>query len=152
MTKPNRNKKLKKKKAAIKVDELCTLSNPEVVDNWGAMLNQTNIGNNNNKFYVIQVIKSGNNYYCFTRWGRVEERGQNACAGFGSSLAGAQSEFKKKFKAKTKNDWDVVSKDFSKFKSFPNLYTLLEMSYEDDDVEQIQEALANLKEKKNEGC
>lgn len=38
----------------------------------------------------------------------LEERGQNACKACGS-LAAAQSEFKKKFREKTKNDWDVVS-------------------------------------------
>jgi poly [ADP-ribose] polymerase len=39
-------------------------------------------------------------------------------------------------------------KDRSKFQTVPGLYTLLEMSYEDDDIEQIQEALGTLKEKK----
>lgn len=35
------------------------------------MLNQTNVGQNNNKFYVIQVIEDGNMYYTWNRWGRV---------------------------------------------------------------------------------
>lgn len=35
------------------------------------MLNQTNIGNNNNKFYVIQIIKDQNTFYSWNRWGRV---------------------------------------------------------------------------------
>ena len=35
------------------------------------MLNQTNIGNNNNKYYVIQVVQVGGTYYAWTRWGRV---------------------------------------------------------------------------------
>lgn len=35
------------------------------------MLNQTNIGQNNNKFYVIQVIKEGKTFYSWNRWGRV---------------------------------------------------------------------------------
>ena len=40
------------------------------------MLNQTNIGQNNNKFYVIQVLENGNNlFYNFTRWGRVVSEG-----------------------------------------------------------------------------
>jgi poly [ADP-ribose] polymerase len=136
----------KKKGAAIKVDETCSLKGATVVGDWGAMLNQTNIGNNNNKFYVIQVLQVGSTYYCFNRWGRVSERGQNACKQC-PSLEAAQKEFKKKFSEKTKNDWDVVMKDRSKFQTKPGLYTLLEMSYEDDDIEQIQEALGNLKEK-----
>ena len=30
----------------------------QVVDDWDCMLNQTNIGHNNNKFYVIQLLKN----------------------------------------------------------------------------------------------
>jgi len=43
----------------------------KVLDDYDAMLNQTNIGANNNKFYVIQVLKQGSNFYTYTRWGRV---------------------------------------------------------------------------------
>lgn len=43
----------------------------QVHEDYDCMLNQTNIGNNNNKFYVIQVLLSGGQYYCWTRWGRV---------------------------------------------------------------------------------
>jgi poly [ADP-ribose] polymerase len=89
----------KKKAAAIKVDETCSLNGATVYGDWGAMLNQTNIGNNNNKFYVIQVLQVGNTYYCFNRWGRVSERGQNACKP-AASLAAAQADFKKKFREK----------------------------------------------------
>lgn len=41
------------------------------MDDYDAMLNQTNIGANNNKFYVIQALSSGSRYYTYTRWGRV---------------------------------------------------------------------------------
>lgn len=43
----------------------------QVFEDYDCMLNQTNIGNNNNKFYVIQVIKEGKMYYLWNRWGRV---------------------------------------------------------------------------------
>ena len=44
----------------------------EVVDDWDCMLNQTNIGQNNNKYYVIQMLKSRNGTYnVWNRWGRV---------------------------------------------------------------------------------
>ena len=44
----------------------------EVVDDWDCMLNQTNIGQNNNKYYVIQLLKSRGGYYnVWNRWGRV---------------------------------------------------------------------------------
>ncbi len=40
------------------------------------MLNQTNIEHNNNKYYVIQLLKSGKDFYVWNRWGRVGEPGQ----------------------------------------------------------------------------
>lgn len=30
----------------------------DVFEDWDCMLNQTNIGHNNNKFYVIQLLRS----------------------------------------------------------------------------------------------
>lgn len=40
---------------------------------WDAMLNQVDIANNNNKFYVCQLLvnNTSNRYVVFTRWGRV---------------------------------------------------------------------------------
>jgi len=37
------------------------------------MLNQTNIQNNNNKFYLIQLLENrlGGDYCVWLRWGRV---------------------------------------------------------------------------------
>ena len=43
----------------------------QVVDDYDCMLNQTNIGYNNNKYYVIQVIVAAGRYYSWNRWGRV---------------------------------------------------------------------------------
>lgn len=40
-------------------------------EDYDCMLNQTNIGQNNNKFYVIQVIKVNKQFYSWNRWGRV---------------------------------------------------------------------------------
>jgi len=50
----------KSKQIAISVDEYCPLSSYQVyIDNdgtiWDASLNQTNAGDNNNKFYKVQV-------------------------------------------------------------------------------------------------
>ena len=43
-----------------------------VVDDWDCMLNQTNIGQNNNKFYIIQMLLGAfQAYYVWNRWGRV---------------------------------------------------------------------------------
>ena len=50
------------------------------------MLNQTNIedNKNNNKFYVIQVLKADDSYYCWSRWGRVVRSAQT-----GSHMSGS---------------------------------------------------------------
>src|SRR5262245_61141462 len=69
------------------------------------MLNQTNIGHNNNKYYVIQLMESGGKFYTWTRWGRVGEPGQNAMLGDGT-LNGPQQAFKSKFRDKTLNNWN----------------------------------------------
>jgi poly [ADP-ribose] polymerase len=107
------------------------------------MLNQTNIGQNNNKYYVIQLLKdTGGSYYVWNRWGRVGEKGQNALKPFGGNINGAINEFKKKFKEKTKNNWE----NRNAFKPVPGKYTLLDMDYEDDDQAQ-EEVLTKLADK-----
>ncbi|KAL1675485.1 PARP-1-like protein [Schizophyllum commune] len=75
---------------------------------WDAMLNQTDIGANKNKFYVIQLLHPiGNESSCwlYTRWGRVGERGQSQLKGPWPP-ATAVSEFKKQFKAKAAVPWE----------------------------------------------
>ena len=121
------------------------------------MLNQTNIGHNNNKFYVIQVILSDSQYYCWTRWGRVVRfemiclqvansiilsltiinhffplycQGESGQSNL-SKLPNAESSvkmFEKKFKEKTKNNWS----DRDNFQSHPGKYTLIEVDGDED--------------------
>ncbi|TVK90534.1 Metabotropic glutamate receptor 2 [Bagarius yarrelli] len=114
-------------KANRKPDSFCHLSDAEVHEDYDCMLNQTNIGNNNNKFYVIQVLLSGGKYYCWTRWGRVGEPGQNNLAG-PSSVDAAIKNFEKKFKDKTKNNWS----DRENFVSHEGKYTLIEVEGDQD--------------------
>jgi len=131
-------KKAKKKKR--KVDDACHLSGATVYDNWDCMLNQTNISNNNNKYYRIQVLEVRGGFYCWTHWGRVGEPGQNALVPCGSNYEAAIKKFKQKFKDKTKNHWD----NRDDFTPVPGKYTLLEMDHEDDDEDDINEALESL--------
>ena len=66
--KKNRMNRLKK----IKVDEESGLAySGEVAQDFSCMLNQTNIGANNNKFYLLQIIDIHTEFYLWTRWGRV---------------------------------------------------------------------------------
>uniref|UniRef100_A0A2N9EGW1 Poly [ADP-ribose] polymerase n=1 Tax=Fagus sylvatica TaxID=28930 RepID=A0A2N9EGW1_FAGSY len=72
-------------------------------DIYDAMLNQTNVGENNNKFYVIQALESdsGGTFMVYNR------------------------KFEQKFFAKTKNQW-CTRKEFI---CHPKSYTWLEMDY-----------------------
>ncbi|XP_011890456.1 PREDICTED: poly [ADP-ribose] polymerase 3 isoform X4 [Cercocebus atys] len=65
-------------KHIIRVDPTCPLSsNPEtqVHEDYDCTLNQTNIGNNNNKFYIMQLLQDGQHFTCWNRWGRVVDGG-----------------------------------------------------------------------------
>ena len=125
------------KKAPVKipVDELCPLRDTHGVyqDNDGIVydvtLNQTNAGNNNNKFYRIQLLvdSNGQKYRTWTRWGRVGEGGQNAMLGSGS-LNEALAQFEKKFKDKTGNKWESRREPAKKGK-----YTYIERNYDESD-------------------
>jgi len=105
---------------------------------WDCMLNQVNIGQNNNKFYKIQLIQSDNNpnsFWFWTRWGRVGEVGQSALQPVNSAARGF-SAFEKKFKDKTGNSWD----NRANFQRKTGKYTLIEIDYgaadeEDDNLE-----------------
>ncbi|KAI3690380.1 hypothetical protein L2E82_48404 [Cichorium intybus] len=47
---------------------------PQGNDIYDATLNQTNVGENNNKFYIIQALESddGSRFMVYNRWGRVK--------------------------------------------------------------------------------
>ena len=51
---PVKAKKTRKPKVDTHVPGYISYS---VVDDWDCMLNQTNIGQNNNKYYVIQLLQ-----------------------------------------------------------------------------------------------
>nr|CAB3473102.1 unnamed protein product [Digitaria exilis] len=95
-------------------------------DIYDATLNQTNVGDNNNKFYIIQVLESdaGGSFLLYNRWGRVGTRGQDKLYAF-STREQAVYEFEGKFQDKTYNLWS----DRKNFKCYAKKYTWLEMDY-----------------------
>ncbi|CBI36874.3 unnamed protein product, partial [Vitis vinifera] len=121
-------------------------------DIYDAMLNQTNVGDNNNKFYVIQVLESddGDKFMAYARWGRVGVKGQDKLQGPFTSRESAIHEFEQKFYAKTKNYWSN-RKDFI---GHPKCYTWLEMDYNDkeqkSDVQEKPNSTIQLRETKLE--
>ncbi|KAI0089798.1 poly polymerase catalytic domain-containing protein [Irpex rosettiformis] len=112
---------------------------------WDAMLNQTDVGKNANKFYVIQVLHPiGSPSLCtlFTRWGRVGENGQQQQRGpYPPALA--VSEFKKQFKNKAATDWDKRHNMVAK----KGKYTWIERSFEDEEEEDSKGESSKGKEK-----
>uniref|UniRef100_A0A0A9DWY2 Poly [ADP-ribose] polymerase n=1 Tax=Arundo donax TaxID=35708 RepID=A0A0A9DWY2_ARUDO len=100
---------------------------------YDATLNQTNVGNNNNKFYIIQVLESdaGGSFLVYNRWGRVGARGQDKLHGPFPTHDQAIYEFEGKFQDKTSNLWS----DRKKFKCYAKKYTWLEMDYCETDKE-----------------
>ncbi|CAI9105413.1 OLC1v1004328C3 [Oldenlandia corymbosa var. corymbosa] len=109
-------------------------------DIYDATLNQTNVGDNNNKFYIIQVLESdaGGRFMVFNRWGRVGSKGQNKLSGPYTSKEEAIDEFVSKFHGKTKNYWHHRHE----FVAHPKSYTWLEMDYNETGQESVQETSA----------
>ena len=115
------------------IDKFCDLPDAIVFKDgtgvYSCTLNQTNIGNNSNKFYIIQLLQNKtltDNCCVYSRYGRVGERGSP------QSLNGLKDqsikEFKKRFRTKTGNTWGVP------FVYKPGKYMLMEM--EDPEVEE----------------
>jgi len=94
---------------------------------WDCMLNQTNIQNNNNKYYLVQLLEEDNakKYAVWMRWGRVGYKGQNSWTVTGGDLQRAKNVFEKKFKDKTYNDWA----DKDSFEKVNGKYDLVKMDY-----------------------
>ena len=82
---------------------------------YSATLNQTNVSNNNNKYYIIQVLQSDanpNTNYLFTRWGRVGSSGQSSNLG-PYPITLAISEYQKKYREKhDKGDYREIELNY----------------------------------------
>ena len=121
-------------KIIVPVDSQCPVISVSTVfcdsdGPWDAMLNQTNVGSNNNKYYLLQLLKhtNQNSYYTWFRWGRIgySNGHQNKLTPF-RDLEAAKRDFMKKFSEKTKNVWPC---DFEDFEKYPNKYDLIKLDY-----------------------
>lgn len=133
------------------VDSHCTIKDKTHVftegdDIWDVMLNQTNVANNNNKYYLIQLLEdnSAKKYYVWQRWGRVGFSGQNNLVTSGADLTAAKRVFTKKFSDKTKNSWE----NRQNFEKVPGKYDLLIMDYNADQDKNDAVDAAPIKEEK----
>ncbi|XP_050996456.1 LOW QUALITY PROTEIN: protein mono-ADP-ribosyltransferase PARP3 [Acomys russatus] len=127
-------------KHIIRVDPTCPFSgNPgiQVHEDYDCTLNQTNIGTNNNKFYIIQLLEDDGGFLCWNHWGRVGEVGQSKTNHF-TCLEDAKKDFKKKFWEKTKNKWE----ERDHFVAHPSKYTLIETKGEAETQEAVVKAFS----------
>jgi poly [ADP-ribose] polymerase 2/3/4 len=88
-------------------DEHFPVPNGAIYDNYTATLNQANITQNNNKFYIIQVVVvSTTNFYIWTRYGRVGSVGATKLEGPSIHPDVYTRKFRSLFRTKTGIDWD----------------------------------------------
>ena len=99
---------------------------------YNAMLNQTNIKDNNNKFYVLQVIKEKDveSYWVYNKWGRIGRTVGDDLKRFDSGKDAAIKDFVKKFQSKTGNKWG------GEFKKKNKKYDLIEVDYSEKEEEE----------------
>ncbi|KAK4696850.1 hypothetical protein P7C71_g1138, partial [Lecanoromycetidae sp. Uapishka_2] len=134
--KSKQGNKAKSKSLRIPLDDTCSLGGYRVyidAENviYDAALNQTNAGQNANKFYRIQLLVSpSGNYKTWTRWGRVGEHGANAVLGDGS-LGSALNFFNAKFKDKSGLRWENRL-DPCPTHTKKSKYAFIERKYEED--------------------
>ena len=115
-------------KGRAPVDGTCSVRDShhvlaEGTEVWDAMLNHTNIQNNNNKFYIIQLLEADSGpgrFGVWMRWGRVGKVGQSKWE-LAGSMEEAKRSFTNKFFDKTRNDWE----DREAFEKVPGKYDLV---------------------------
>eukprot|EP00668_Euglena_longa_P029323 GGOE01036669.1.p1 GENE.GGOE01036669.1~~GGOE01036669.1.p1 ORF type:complete len:715 (+),score=259.95 GGOE01036669.1:85-2145(+) len=107
---------------------------------YQVMLNQTNIGQNNNKFYVIQLLEAdaGGKWWVWTRWARVGQVGQSKLEP-APTLDRAKALFGAKFSEKTRNAWN----NRHNFEKVPGKYMLMDMDYGEEAEEESPAAPAS---------
>lgn len=90
------------------------------------MLNQTNIGQNNNKFYLVQILvnSAGTQYGVIFRWGRVNEPGQSQWYTF-TNKAAAIAAANKKVKEKSTHFIETIRSN-PNVETKPGKYTYLQ--------------------------
>jgi len=106
-------------KGTAAVDEKVENSNDYIVLNdnnkdWSATLNMSDLKNNNNKFYKIQILvaEKTNSFYIYNRWGRVGYDGQNSMDPC-SDKSDAQRKYDKKIRDKLNKGYFEIEVDYN---------------------------------------
>lgn len=114
------------------------LKNGSIHGHFDVMLNKTDIQQNNNKFYKIQLVKTSTGVVLFTKWGRVGERGSTQESKSMDANV-ARKEFEKKFTSKTGNRWQ----NRNNLQTKPGKYSIVEMEVDPVKVDQMKAKLGN---------
>ncbi len=120
------SKKVGKKEARLSQDQLKSIVDPQVANKllchvfddgskvYHASLMWTDLKNNNNKYYIIQILQDDtnpNSFRVFNRWGRVGAPGQFAYFPF-TKPADAIACYQKKYKEKTGKGYTEIHMAF----------------------------------------
>lgn len=100
-----------------------------VVEDYSCTLNQTDIVNNNNKYYLLAVLVDGaGNHAFYSEWGRVGAPNPQNSFIKNITKQNAISQFESKFRDKTSNQW--YNRD--NFQKIDGKYQLVEVDASDD--------------------
>ncbi|CAN7940235.1 unnamed protein product [Ixodes hexagonus] len=141
------------------VDPLCTqLQGEAVVYNEGcavydAMLSQTSLQANQNKFFALQLLKDKlyDTYYVWFHWGRVGEKGRWSLTPCDDDIVKAKTLFEQKqvFLQKTRNEWG----NRRQFVKVPGKYNMLKMDYEssaENEIDKFESVVKEFNKTQNE--
>ncbi|KAL0236222.1 hypothetical protein GEMRC1_002804 [Eukaryota sp. GEM-RC1] len=140
---PRRSKTKKMKKIDVKPEleftrsvPNCTVYVDDELNYWTTSLNQTNVAQNNNKFYIIQLlVASDGKFFLACKWGRVGAKSPQKSLKQFSDLGQVKSAFNSQFQKKTGNAW------MSPFVPKLGKYAIVEVDYtRSDDEEDVQPA------------
>lgn len=115
------------KKGRAVVDSECSKAKEfhvfeEINKIWCVTLNQADLKDNANKFYIVQLLQNDTNlnqFYVWNRWGRVGYVGQNALRGPFVDVNKAKREYEKKVNDKLKGGYIEVQISYEEDTSEP---------------------------------
>ena len=90
------------------IDEQCKYKTATIAQDdegvvYSCTLNQTELDANKNKFYIMQVLKNGEKYIFYKKFGRIGDPGKTLYDNH-TDKDSAIEDFKKQFRSKTGNN------------------------------------------------